>query len=157
MNGTAVKAPGTLDGERTADISPGGQHRLNGSTGQRFGRQTVSVMEKKKHTNTHHGPYAYDLERADIRRERQKARDLRQSQWWKRRLAKGICQYCGRPTPPDELTMDHIVPVARGGRTTRGNVVTVCKICNNKKKQLLPTEWAAYLEELRKSVDDPPQ
>lgn len=86
-------------------------------------------------------PFAYDLSDDDIRRERAKARDLRRSQWWKRRLAKGICHYCGHPTPPDKLTMDHIVPIARGGRSTKGNVVTACKNCNTKKRQMLPMEW----------------
>ncbi len=95
-------------------------------------------------------PYAYDLDQAQIRAERNKARQLRQSQWWKRRCAKGVCYYCGRPTPARELTMDHIVPIARGGRTTRGNVVPACKECNNKKKQLLPMEWESYLENIRR-------
>lgn len=104
----------------------------------------------KKRTTSRRGPYAHDLEESDVRRERDKARALRQSQWWKRRLAKGVCQYCGRFAPPDELTMDHIVPIARGGRTTRGNLAAVCKECNNKKKHLLPTEWAAYLEDMRR-------
>jgi 5-methylcytosine-specific restriction enzyme A len=90
-------------------------------------------------------PYAYDLEQADLKRERQKARELRQSQWWKRRVAKGICHYCGRPTPPKELTMDHIVPIARGGKSTKSNVVPCCKEGNTAKKQLLPMEWEAYL------------
>ena len=45
-------------------------------------------------------PYAYDLDEAQIRRERRKAREIRVSQWWKRRLAKGICHYCNRKTPP---------------------------------------------------------
>lgn len=90
-------------------------------------------------------PYAYDLDDAQIRRERQKARELRASQWWKRRLAKGVCHYCGQRTLPGELTMDHIVPIARGGRSSRGNVVTACKNCNNKKKQLLPMEWQEFL------------
>ncbi len=90
-------------------------------------------------------PYAYDLEERDIARERRKARELRQSQWWKRRCAKGRCYYCGRPTPAGELTMDHIVPVARGGKSTKGNVVPACKRCNNRKKQLLPIEWQEYL------------
>ena len=36
-------------------------------------------------------PYAYDLDGSDQRRERNRARDLRNSQWWKRRVAKGIC------------------------------------------------------------------
>ncbi len=90
-------------------------------------------------------PYAYDLDDAEIRRERQKARGLRESQWWKRRLAKGVCHYCGCKAAPGELTMDHIVPIARGGRSTKGNVATACKNCNNKKKQLLPMEWQEYL------------
>ena len=34
-------------------------------------------------------PDAYDLEEQDLKRERRKARELRQSQWWKRRCAKG--------------------------------------------------------------------
>jgi 5-methylcytosine-specific restriction enzyme A len=90
-------------------------------------------------------PYAYLLSESDIRRERQKARELRASQWWKRKCAKGVCGYCGRSTPPRELTMDHIVPIARGGRSTKGNVVAACKECNVAKKQLLPMEWDAYL------------
>ena len=91
-------------------------------------------------------PFALDLDEADIKRQRYKARQLRESQWWKRRLAKGICHYCKCPTPPKKLTMDHIVPVSRGGRSTKGNVVPACKECNNKKKQLLPMEWDEYLK-----------
>ncbi len=90
-------------------------------------------------------PYAYDIDASDIRKERHKARTLRESQWWKRRLAKGVCHYCGRLTSSRELTMDHIVPLARGGKSIKGNVVTACKECNNKKKQLLPMEWEEYL------------
>ena len=90
-------------------------------------------------------PFAYDLNEAQIKRERGKARDIRKSQWWKRCLAKGICYYCGKQTLPKELTMDHIVPISRGGRSTKGNVVTSCKECNNKKKYLFPMEWEQYL------------
>ncbi len=85
-------------------------------------------------------PFACDLELEDINRERRKARELRASQWWKRQLAKCRCGYCGADTPASELTMDHIVPIARGGKTTRGNVIPVCKSCNTAKKNLLPTE-----------------
>jgi 5-methylcytosine-specific restriction endonuclease McrA len=42
--------------------------------------------------------------------------------------------------------MDHVVPIARGGLSTKGNLVTACKACNTKKKQLLPMEWQAYLD-----------
>jgi 5-methylcytosine-specific restriction endonuclease McrA len=53
--------------------------------------------------------------------------------------------------PPRELTMDHIVPVSRGGRTTKGNVVACCKECNNAKKQLLPMEWEDHLQRFGQS------
>ncbi|MDD2388471.1 MAG: HNH endonuclease [Desulfobacterales bacterium] len=92
-------------------------------------------------------PFALYLEEEDIRRERRKARELRWSQWWKRRCAKGLCYYCERRVPPDELTMDHIVPISRGGKSTKGNIVPACKDCNNKKQQLLPMEWDQYLNE----------
>ena len=98
-------------------------------------------------------PYAFDLEISEIRKERQKARELRESQWWKRRLAKGVCYYCRRSFPPKELTMDHIVPVSRGGKSTKSNVVTACKACNNTKKQLLPMEWQQYLEQFKHAMD----
>jgi len=75
-----------------------------------------------------------------IKKEKQKARNLRQSQWWKRRLAKGICYYCNNKIPVNKLTMDHIIPISRGGKTTKSNVVTACKECNNNKKNNLPIE-----------------
>lgn len=89
-----------------------------------------------------------------IRKEKQKARDLRKTQWWKRRRAEGICHYCKRKFDPETLTMDHLVPLARGGKTTRGNVVPCCKECNSRKKYLLPIEWEEYLQQLRSSTED---
>ena len=89
-----------------------------------------------------------DIDDRTIKKERHKARELRQSQWWKRRLARGCCHYCRRGFHPSELTMDHIVPLARGGKTSKGNVAPACKTCNNKKKYLLPVEWDAYLHSL---------
>ena len=94
--------------------------------------------------------YPLNLEEADLKRERAKARELRESQWWKRRLARGRCHYCGRSVSPRELTMDHIVPVSRGGKTTKGNVAACCKSCNTAKKQLLPIEWEEFLKNLNR-------
>jgi len=90
--------------------------------------------------------FSFDFDEGHTKRERHKARELRESQWWKRRLAKGLCQYCQRACSPAALTMDHIVPISRGGRSTKGNVVASCKACNNKKKYLLPMEWEDYLK-----------
>lgn len=90
-----------------------------------------------------------DISQVEIDREKAKARELRASQWWKRRLAEGICRYCRQHFKPAELTMDHVVPVIRGGKSAKGNVVPCCKECNNKKKHMLPIEWMEYLEGLK--------
>lgn len=86
------------------------------------------------------------FDEAALKAEKQKARELRNSQWWKRKCDKGACHYCGKPFKPSELTMDHIVPISRGGKSTKGNVVPACKTCNTQKKFLLPMEWDQYLE-----------
>ena len=77
---------------------------------------------------------------AHAAREREKARALRKSAWWQRRVQRGICAYCGKNVPPKGLTMDHVVPVARGGRSARGNVVAACQECNTRKKLMTPAE-----------------
>ncbi|MBN2428796.1 MAG: HNH endonuclease [Deltaproteobacteria bacterium] len=93
--------------------------------------------------------FLVEISEEQIRKEREKARALRKSQWWKNRLAQGRCYYCGAEFAPADLTMDHIVPVIRGGRSTRGNCVPACKECNNRKKHLLPIEWEEYLDRLK--------
>jgi len=91
---------------------------------------------------------AYDVSEADIRREKERARRLRRTQWWMNQVNKGICYYCRREVGRNDVTMDHIVPVSRGGKSKKGNVVPACKMCNNRKKSLLPIEWDEYLESL---------
>lgn len=80
-------------------------------------------------------------EESCIKRERAKARELRHTQWWHNKLNQGICCYCGQKFEPGELTMDHVIPLARGGMSTKNNVVTACKTCNNNKKQNMPASW----------------
>ena len=84
----------------------------------------------------------------DIRREKEKARRLRQSAWWMRKIQKGECYYCNLKVGMSNLTMDHVIPMSRGGKSRKGNIVPACKECNNKKKYLLPIEWDEYLKTL---------
>jgi 5-methylcytosine-specific restriction enzyme A len=86
--------------------------------------------------------YSY-FEKADeshIRREKAKARELRQSQWWRQQLGMGKCHYCGQIFGKDNLTMDHKLAISRGGKSTKANVVVSCKPCNNEKKYWTPAE-----------------
>jgi 5-methylcytosine-specific restriction endonuclease McrA len=86
--------------------------------------------------------YFLEIDEATRKKERQKAQELKRSQWWKNILGKGLCHYCGKKFKAAELTMDHIVPVARGGKSVKGNVVPACKACNASKKLTTPVEEA---------------
>jgi 5-methylcytosine-specific restriction protein A len=99
------------------------------------------------------GGFVSPVTAVEVRREKARARELRASAWWKRRLGRERCGYCGRPTPSRELTMDHRVPLVRGGRSVRSNLVPACRTCNAAKKYLLPVEWAAYLARLADEAD----
>lgn len=43
------------------------------------------------------------------------------------------CQYCSKDLTVRECTIDHVVPVSKGGKTVWHNVVTACYDCNNSK------------------------
>ena len=95
--------------------------------------------------------FVSELSDEEIKKEKEKARKLRATQWWKRKRSTGICYFCGGRFHPSELTMEHVVPIIRGGKSVKGNVVPACKECNNKKKYLLPIEWQEYLEKIESS------
>jgi 5-methylcytosine-specific restriction endonuclease McrA len=50
------------------------------------------------------------------------------------------CQYCGEVFPTSELTFDHVVPVAHGGRKDWENIVTCCVTCNRRKGGRTPEQ-----------------
>jgi len=97
-------------------------------------------------------PFIPPVTEAEIKKEKAKAQRLRKSQWWTRKCAQGICFFCRKKVPPKDLTMEHIVPLIRGGKSSKVNIVPACKECNNKKKYLLPIEWEEYLEQLNKDT-----
>ena len=88
----------------------------------------------------------YPQDESHIKRERAKAKELKETQWWKNLRGRGECHYCKGRFPAKELTMDHVIPISRGGKSSKSNLVPACKECNNKKKYLLPVEWEEYLK-----------
>jgi 5-methylcytosine-specific restriction endonuclease McrA len=55
------------------------------------------------------------------------------------------CQYCGGQPGRAELTLDHIVPRAQGGRTSWENVVAACRDCNARKADRTPAQAGMQL------------
>ena len=53
------------------------------------------------------------------------------------------CVYCGTN---EKLTIDHVIPASRGGKSNFENCVTACKPCNNKKDRRTPSEAKMYLK-----------
>lgn len=107
---------------------------------------------------TSKNPEFYDLdpEHVDptrLRKEREKARELKKSPWWKAQVSRGICHYCGGKFAPAKLTMDHVIPLARGGTSAKSNLVPACLGCNREKKLRAPVDDA--FEELEKERKNP--
>lgn len=53
---------------------------------------------------------------------------------------RGACQYCGAVLAGKELTLDHVMPRARGGNSVWENLVACCFPCNNHKGNRTPQE-----------------
>lgn len=48
------------------------------------------------------------------------------------------CRYCGTD---NDLTLDHVVPIIRGGQNSAENLATACRPCNSSKGDRTPAEW----------------
>ena len=56
----------------------------------------------------------------------------------------GYCYYCGNK--PDTLSLDHVVPLSRGGKNVKENCKPSCIDCNRRKKDTEPTKFIEKLE-----------
>jgi 5-methylcytosine-specific restriction endonuclease McrA len=66
------------------------------------------------------------------------------------------CQYCSDLFPKEDLTFDHVVPVAQGGRKDWENIVTCCVTCNRKKGGRTPEEAGMRLVRHPRRPDSTP-
>jgi 5-methylcytosine-specific restriction endonuclease McrA len=66
------------------------------------------------------------------------------------------CQYCGEDFSTNELTFDHVVPVAQGGRKDWENIVTCCVTCNRKKGGRTPAEAGMHLKRMPRRPERAP-
>jgi 5-methylcytosine-specific restriction endonuclease McrA len=63
---------------------------------------------------------------------------------------KYTCMFCGRQPGPSELTIDHVMPKSRGGKSTWENCVLACVSCNMKKANKTPDEAKMKLRKVPK-------
>ena len=83
--------------------------------------------------------------------EKAKAKELKSSVWWRQLVGKGNCYHCELKFKSTDLTMDHLIPISRGGKSDKKNCVPSCKDCNTKKGYKTRAEMA--MDELNKISD----
>jgi len=60
-------------------------------------------------------------------------------------LQSGLCFWCDAPLAQDDFHVDHLIPLSKGGKHERANMVLSCPTCNLRKHALLPMAFAARL------------
>ncbi|MCD3254360.1 HNH endonuclease [Clostridium botulinum] len=56
------------------------------------------------------------------------------------------CAYCGRELKRDEITVDHVIPYSKGGKTDFTNLVIACKHCNQKKSNMTLNQYMIFIK-----------
>lgn len=59
-------------------------------------------------------------------------------------LRERFCRWCCEFMPLGTATIDHVIPLARGGQHCRDNLVAACRKCNSSKGQKTLSEWMEY-------------
>lgn len=85
--------------------------------------------ERALNTSKRRATRSHRVTKADLARARQRAR--------------GLCAYCGG-MDLQGMHWDHVVPLARGGTHSIGNLVLACAACNQQKHAKTVTEWRVW-------------
>jgi hypothetical protein len=62
--------------------------------------------------------------------------------------SEGHCKLCGNFVSYEDFTIDHIIPLAKGGTNDINNLQCACKVCNNIKTDILPNEFMDKITEM---------
>ena len=58
--------------------------------------------------------------------------------------SRGRCACCGKKLTTKTMTMDHIIPLSRGGKNEAENLVALCEDCNKKKGNMMYLPYVYY-------------
>lgn len=64
----------------------------------------------------------------------------------------GLCAYCGQHRNIKYMTIDHIVPLSKGGTNEESNLTCACKICNQIKGDMTLEAFSLQLAEMLNRV-----
>lgn len=128
---------------------------------QCHGRETVNRLRRKYHATEHGKLYKKNWEKnnqekvkfydAQKRHKRRKeiansSNKLTLSEWQIiKKSQNNKCYYCKKIC---KLTMDHVIPLSKGGHHTKNNIVGACRLCNGRKTNKDPLVWAKEIGRL---------
>jgi 5-methylcytosine-specific restriction endonuclease McrA len=123
-----------------------GYNKKHGPTAQLKYRQTEHGREARKKALSKY--FKTDKGKTADKRKHHKRRVIMENagtftnEQWQERLAEYnyCCAYCYQQFPVEDLTIDHMIPLSRGGTNTIDNLVPACKSCNSRKKDKTPLE-----------------
>lgn len=72
--------------------------------------------------------------------------DIKQKLW----AESHRCFYCGKGLSFRKATLDHVIPVIRGGKTELENLVLACSICNNQKGHKTVSDFMAHRQKQKR-------
>ena len=139
--------------DRTCKTKASDQRRIQ--DGRSVTRDRARYAQEAEHRREYAKQYLKDNpERMRAIRRNRKSRIKAErldftEQDWARLVARyrGRCAYCGER--PDTLHREHVIPIARGGRHSIGNILPSCPTCNYRKKTKLLVEFRRELNEGR--------
>ena len=67
--------------------------------------------------------------------------------------SRGKCGYCGAKVTPDNYTLDHIIPISKGGLTNKNNLIICCTHCNRLKADLNVNTFINLLQQYKKNLN----
>ena len=76
------------------------------------------------------------------------------NKWWENRMditkfkreSDRVCHYCGKQiSNKEDLTVDHVIPISKGGENSADNFVIACKACNREKANLNVERYSEFL------------
>lgn len=64
------------------------------------------------------------------------------------KLTNGHCAYCGRGLKFAEMTVDHVMPLSKGGNSGMTNYLPACRKCNSRKSNFTLEEYRSHAKKL---------
>ena len=81
-------------------------------------------------------------ERRDMRKRNAYIEDVSKKRVWE--LSGGVCHLCKKKMDPKEFTLDHILPLSKGGKHEYKNVAAAHRLCNSVRRDVGPAQLRLY-------------